>query len=65
MNGGKMNRKKPYIRFEREKANDLWQMDFKGHFPLIARRCHPLTILDDHSRFALALRAVKIKPQKQ
>ena len=37
--------------------NDLWQMDFKGHFPLTQGRCHPLTVLDDHSRFALGLQA--------
>lgn len=47
-------------RFEHEAPNLLWQMDFKGHFPLIdprAGRCHPLTVLDDHSRFAICLAA--------
>jgi transposase InsO family protein len=45
-------------RFERAAPNELWQMDFKGHFPVgDGTRCHPLTILDDHSRFNLALRA--------
>lgn len=47
-------------RFEHEAPNQLWQMDFKGHFPLIstkAQRCHPLTVLDDHSRFNLCLKA--------
>lgn len=44
-------------RFERAAANELWQMDFKGHFPLANGRCHPLTVLDDHSRYALGLRA--------
>ena len=44
-------------RFEHPQPNDLWQMDFKGHFPTGAGRCHPLTVLDDHSRFALGLRA--------
>lgn len=45
-------------RFERELPNDLWQMDFKGHFPLTSGgRCHPLTLLDDHSRYGLCLRA--------
>ena len=43
--------------FEYEKPNELWQMDFKGHFPLKNGRCHPLTILDDHSRFSIGLRA--------
>ena len=47
-------------RFEHEAPNLLWQMDFKGHFPLTdsgAGRCYPLTILDDHSRFSVCLRA--------
>ncbi len=43
--------------FEAETPNDLWQMDFKGHFEAAAGRCHPLTVLDDHSRFALGLEA--------
>lgn len=45
-------------RFEREAPNRLWQMDFKGHFALAnGQRCHPLTVVDDHSRFAVGLRA--------
>lgn len=44
-------------RFEHPYPNGLWQMDFKGHFALDHGRCHPLTVLDDHSRFNLALRA--------
>ena len=45
-------------RFEHACPNDLWQMDFKGHFPLTrGGRCHPLTVLDDHSRYSLGLRA--------
>jgi transposase InsO family protein len=44
-------------RFERAAPNELWQMDFKGHFPMAQGRCHPLTIIDDHSRYALGLRA--------
>ena len=47
-----------WIRFEREQPNELWQMDFKGHFALLDHtRCHPLTVLDDHSRFNIVLRA--------
>ena len=43
-------------RFERERPNELWQMDFKGHFRLgCGLRCHPLLVLDDHSRFLLQL----------
>lgn len=42
--------------FEHPHPNDLWQMDFKGHFALIGGgRCHPLTVLDDHSRYAIGL----------
>jgi transposase InsO family protein len=48
----------PFVRFEHPCPNDLWQMDFKGQFRLVhGGWCFPLTILDDHSRFALALRA--------
>ncbi len=43
--------------FEYEEPNELWQIDFKGHFSLRKGRCHPLTILDDHSRFSVGLRA--------
>lgn len=43
------------IRFEKEQPNDLWQMDFKGSFLTQLERCHPLTILDDHSRYSIGL----------
>ena len=47
---------KPFVRFEHKAPNELWQMDFKGHFALhTAQRCHPLTVLDDHSRFSVGL----------
>jgi len=45
----------PYQRFEAPEPNLMWQMDFKGDFPLLQERCYPLTILDDHSRFSLGL----------
>lgn len=49
-----------YQRFEQERPNQLWQMDFKGHFPLgNHQRCHPLTVLDDHSRYSLCLQACR------
>jgi hypothetical protein len=33
-------------------------MDFKGHFATAREgRCHPLCVLDDHSRYALGVRA--------
>ena len=48
----------PYRRFQMERPNQLWQMDFKGHFALTdGTRCHPLTISDDHSRRLLCLDA--------
>jgi len=47
-----------FQRFEKEHPNQLWQMDFKGHFAMTqGGRCHPLTVLDDCSRFLLGLRA--------
>ena len=46
-----------FIRFEHPEPNDLWQMDFKGHVPMRSGRLHPLTVLDDHSRFAVVLAA--------
>jgi len=46
----------PYRRFEKEAPNVLWQMDFKGHFPLASKaECHPLTGVDDHSRYSVCL----------
>jgi transposase InsO family protein len=42
-------------RFEKPKANDLWQIDFKGRFRIAEGYCYTLSILDDHSRFALGL----------
>lgn len=45
-------------RFEHDAPNALWQMDFKGHFATDAQRCHPLTVLDDHSRFNVILQAL-------
>jgi len=50
---------KPWQRFERAQPNELWQTDFKGHFPTQAGpRCHPLTVIDDCSRFNLVLAAL-------
>lgn len=46
-----------FIRFEHPYPNALWQMDFKGHFAMRQGRCHPLTVIDDHSRFNLTLKA--------
>lgn len=47
-----------FQRFEMEHPNQLWQMDFKGHFEIAdGSLCHPLTVLDDHSRFLVGLKA--------
>ncbi len=46
------------LRFEMAAPNLLWQMDFKGHVALgDGSRCHPLTVIDDHSRYDLCLAA--------
>ena len=47
----------PCQRFERAQPNELWQMDFKGNFALPRGRCHPLTVIDDHSRYGLCTQA--------
>ena len=45
-------------RFEMLAPNLLWQMDFKGWVGLAdGSRCHPLTVLDDHSRYDVCLEA--------
>jgi transposase InsO family protein len=47
-----------HLRFEKEAPNQMWQMDFKGWVALTGgQRCHPLTIIDDHSRFVPCLMA--------
>jgi len=51
-------KRRPYQRFEKAAPNKLWQMDFKGHFALAGGgRCHPLTVVDDHSRYGVVLAA--------
>jgi len=45
-------------RFEYEAPNQLWQMDSKGKYPLTDGECHPLSIVDDHSRYAVGLYAL-------
>lgn len=57
LDGGHPAAHRPFVRFEHAAPNDLWQMDFKGHFAVGRSRCHPLTLLDDHSRFSVCLEA--------
>jgi transposase InsO family protein len=46
-----------FVRFEHPAPNDLWQLDFMGPRAVDGGRVHPLTLLDDHSRFALTIAA--------
>ena len=46
-------------RFERPFPNDLFQADFKGPMGRAGARDEPLTVLDDHSRFALGVFALR------
>jgi len=45
-------------RFERQAPNELWQMDGKGEYRVRDGTCYPLSILDDHSRYAVGLYAL-------
>ncbi len=52
------DRHRPAVqRFERAAPNELWQMDFKGpkRWP---QSVGPLSVLDDHSRYLIALEAI-------
>lgn len=44
-------------RFERERPNELWQMDFKGPKQW-NQETGPLAVLDDHSRYLVVLQAI-------
>jgi transposase InsO family protein len=48
---------KTWKRFEYAEPNGLWQMDFKGDVAMAQGRLHPLTVVDDHSRYSVALHA--------
>jgi transposase InsO family protein len=48
------SRRQAVGRFEREQPNQLWQMDFKGQKGSGAA-IGPLSVLDDHSRYLVAL----------
>jgi transposase InsO family protein len=45
-------------RFERAAPNQLWQMDFKGAKRRWTPPLGPLSVIDDHSRYVVALEAV-------
>ena len=50
---------KRWKRFEHPLPNSLWQMDFKGFIKIPQGRVYPLTVLDDHSRFNVCLKALE------
>jgi transposase InsO family protein len=43
-------------RFERERPNQLWQVDHKGPVEVERGLVTPFTVIDDHSRYCLAFR---------
>ena len=49
-------KRKPFVRFEKESCNQMWQVDFKGEFRMEnGHYCYPLDIIDDHSRYAIKI----------
>ena len=46
-------------RFEDPVPNGLWQMDFKVMVPLSRGVCQILSVLDDHSRYVVCLKALR------
>lgn len=54
------DKRKKYLRFQKENCNEMWQVDFKGDFKMNdGNRCYPLDIIDDCSRYL-----IKIVPSK-
>ena len=56
----------PGPHYERAAANELWHIDLKGPFYFVgatglARTCHFVALVDDHSRFLLGIRAIPTK----
>jgi transposase InsO family protein len=39
--------------------NEVWTVDFKGWWRSCGKRCEPLTVRDEHSRYILELRAME------
>lgn len=60
IDGGEGLKHQAWHRFEHEAPNQLWQMDFKGWFRTNdGTHCHPLTVMDDHSRYVVCLEACR------
>ena len=58
IDAGSKAAKPNWQRFEHEVPNSLWQMDFKGPLATLGGPAQALTVLDDHSRFNLCLKAL-------
>jgi putative transposase len=41
------------------RPNEVWTVDFKGWWRSLGRRCEPLTVRDEHSRYVLEVRALE------
>lgn len=50
-------KRKKWKSFEMDNPNESWQMDFKGYFYIGKIQIHPLTVIDDHSRYLIGVRA--------
>ena len=56
INEAESQKRQAFLRFQREHCNELWQIDFKGDFPLLdGMRCFPFDIIDDCSRYCLGI----------
>ena len=42
-----------------DSPNAIWCADFKGHFAVAGKRCHPLTVTDGFSRYLLCCKSLK------
>jgi transposase InsO family protein len=45
----------PPQRFERARPHELWQCDYKGPLEVTRQKVYTLSVIDDHSRFLVAL----------
>jgi transposase InsO family protein len=44
-----------YRRYRKRTPNELWHVDFAGPFPIANQQVYVLVVVDDYSRFALAI----------
>ena len=56
----------PNVSFEKSYPNEMWQADYKGNFLMKdGKRCYPLNIIDDHSRFNLCCKPMATETFKE